>query len=545
MLVPLIWLAGLTAFQAQVPALPPPAARTLNGRVVDSVTGEPIRKASVALLPNTDAGPRLARFLNGQALPTALNSFPKLSSTFLTDAAGNFQARVTPGTYFASADRSGFVESEDSAATITVADGETTPTLTLKLHKQGVITGRVFNEDGEPMARAMVQPLRWMVAGGPNGHRTLMPQGDSTTSTNDLGEYRILGLRPGKYLLSAQSSYRGHNDLAAREAYTTLYFPNVAELAAAQPIEVPPGGIRQGVDFRLTKTSVVRLSGRVSPMPSPNAERRSVNTMVTLSPRSAVSPMARIDRQRSAQVNPQGEFLLTQVPSGSYTLTANTLGPNQDRRTARIIVEVGDRDLNGIALALEPPLTLNGRFVADDPTAPLASLTAHLQAESSAQSVAAYGRADAQGRFVINNLERDAFHARFNGLPAGHYVKSVQLGSLDAKSTLDLSAGVPGELVVTLEKGTAELTGRLIHPSQNPAPRLQVLLINAQMEVRAARADAQGQYSFKEITPGDYRLIATATSDFSDPDTLTRLANQAQKITLPRSARETRQLELR
>ncbi len=484
-------------------------------------------------MPATDAGPRVAR-LNGQ--PTTVRP---AGAVILTDASGNFHASVTPGTYYASAERSGFVGSHD----IVTVEGSESATVTLKLDRHGVITGRILDEDGEPMVRAMVQTLKWVMLGGPNGQRTLMPAGESTASTNDLGEYRIFGLSPGKYILSAQPTLRDPVN-ADRRVYTTHYYPNVTDLSSAQPIAISPGLIRPGIDLRLAKVTTVQLSGKISPLPVPGSERRGVNMMVALQPRNVGSPMGRMDRQRSAPVNSQGEFTLAQVPAGSYTLVANTFGANQDRRTARLNLEVGGRDVDGLAVTLESPLTVNGRFVAEDP-AILTGITVHLQPQNSGQNVAAYGRSDAQGRFTINNLEKDIYRVRFNGRPPGYYIKSVQLGTFDSKDTLDLTAGAAGELTIALEKGTAELSGRVLGKDQKPAVQVYVLLINDRQQTSSTQTDVQGRYTLKEITPGDYRLVATTIASYYDPDVLDQLTQQAMQVTLARSGKESRQLELR
>ena len=81
---------------------------------------------------------------------------------------------------------------------------------------------------------------------------------------------------------------------------------------------------------------------------------------------------------------------------------------------------------------------------------------------------------------------------------------------------------------------------------KKPATAAQVIVMNARHEmVRMAQTDAQGRYTIRELPPGDYRLAATSDPDLTDPDTLDRLATTGEKITLARSAKETRPLELR
>src|SRR6185503_1926865 len=68
----------------------------------------------------------------------------------------------------------------------------------LKLTPQGVIIGRVYDQDGDPVENAQVQVMRYTY---PRGGRQLSTVG--TGSTNDLGEYRVAGLAPGRYYVSA------------------------------------------------------------------------------------------------------------------------------------------------------------------------------------------------------------------------------------------------------------------------------------------------------------------------------------------------------
>ena len=511
---------------------------TIEGRVIDSVTGEAIRKANVTLMLSSGG---MARVMASPATPPARpvsRATRPAETALVTDANGNFRATVTPGTYQARAERNGYVTLPGTLTAIAVSAGEAAKAVTIKLSKHGVITGRVLDEDGEPLARVNVQQLKWMQA---NGRRTLLQQG--STATNDLGEFRIFGIAPGRYLVSAQGNVGGFGSLGrSRQTYATVFFPGVTDPSAAQAVEITPGTTRQGIDLRLQKVAVVTISGKVGGLaPSTSPERRT-GAMVMLVPRNSLLMMGGM-MQHAVPVSPQGDFEMPNIPAGSYVLTAQTQGPNQDRRIGRLNIEVGDRDLAGLSLSLEPSLTLSARVRAEDSPS-LAGLTVYLQ--GSAPMANSYGRADAEGRIALANLDKDLYRASVNGLPAGYYVKSMQLGSFDAKESLDLTAGVAGELIITLEKGTAEISGQVMGKDQKPAIAAQVIVLNARNEiVRMGQTDAQGHYIIRELAPGDYRVAVTADADFSDPDTLDRLATTGEKITLVRSAKETRQLELR
>ena len=112
---------------------------------------------------------------------------------------------LDPGRYSFSASRNGFITQSYSpdgsirrATPLTLAKGQELKQLVFKLTPQAVISGRVLDEDGEPVADAFVQPMVFQYQ---RGRRQLVPDGG--TSTNDLGEFRLHDLRPGKYIVSA------------------------------------------------------------------------------------------------------------------------------------------------------------------------------------------------------------------------------------------------------------------------------------------------------------------------------------------------------
>jgi protocatechuate 3,4-dioxygenase beta subunit len=132
---------------------------------------------------------------------------------------------------------------------------------------QSVITGKVTDEDGDPVMRASVQVIRerWV-----NGRRQQMPL--SSDSTDDRGEYRIAGLMPGKYFLqvSASRPIMMHEAGQMRPAegpgdqtYIPLFYPGVTELGQAQALSLAPGQEARGVDLSLRKANTWRIRGQV------------------------------------------------------------------------------------------------------------------------------------------------------------------------------------------------------------------------------------------------------------------------------------------
>src|SRR6185503_1762361 len=66
------------------------------------------------------------------------------------------------------------------------------------LPRGSVIAGHVSDEDGDPMPGANVRVMRYQYL---QGDRRLTPAGNA--QTDDKGQYRVWGLMPGDYYVSA------------------------------------------------------------------------------------------------------------------------------------------------------------------------------------------------------------------------------------------------------------------------------------------------------------------------------------------------------
>src|SRR5260370_30051101 len=154
---------------------------------------------------------------------------------------------MDPGRHFLTATRNGFVTQGLSPqggtrqiTALELAPAQKMKEVVLKLFPQGIIAGHITDEDGEPLASVMVQCMR---LGYQRGKKQLLPA--NATSTNDLGEYRLHGLAPGRYYITA--TYRlpdigavperitggAQAQQAAEEGYATTYYPNTTQADSA------------------------------------------------------------------------------------------------------------------------------------------------------------------------------------------------------------------------------------------------------------------------------------------------------------------------
>ena len=147
-----------------------------------------------------------------------------------------------------------------------------------KLMRAGVITGRVVDEAGDPVTDVQVMPVRSQSS---NGERRLFPR-DARPAPNDLGEFRIFGLAPGRYYLSAMYRNMMGGDTDDRSGYGPTYYPGTGNMAQAERITIAAGQTIAGTNFTLLPIRTVRVSGIALDAQGRPLGGSFISTMITL-----------------------------------------------------------------------------------------------------------------------------------------------------------------------------------------------------------------------------------------------------------------------
>ena len=521
---------------------------SISGQVTNAATGEPVRRALVYL-----------RRIDGS--PGGVMNI-QVSHTGTTDAEGRFAiAGIAPGKYRLSAEHSGFIATQygsrgpgKAGALLTLEAGQKSSDLAIRLTPHGVITGRVLDEEGDPVPGANVQASRQVYA---QGRKQMTRAGEA--STNDLGEYRVFGLPPGRYFVSAGA--RPNPMLPqADDEYVTTWFPRTADATAAAPIDVAPGAQLRNIDILLAKLHTVAVRGRVvseagAPGGGQGAQR--TNFSVVLSARNAMG--AGGNASRGTAVTPEGTFDFRSVTPGSYYLIAqvNAQGKNI---AARMAIQVGESNIEGITLPLRGGVPVSGRVrVEGETTQSIASVQVQLRPAETGGFV--FGPLPSQqvkpdGSFQMDDVGADRYTISVSGLPEGSYLKSVRSANVDVLAGgLEVAGGAPAQLDVVLSPNAGQVTGTVLDPNtQKAAPTMMVVLIPQEKERRdheafyqTATSDLSGQFRFKSVVPGEYRVYAWEEVEYSawmDPEFMKPLESRGEAVSVTEGGRQAVQVNL-
>jgi len=548
---------------AQTPTEKKPAV--VEGKVLNSLNGEPVRKAELTLTTSLmpDGAGNIGFDIDAlgavdfdKAMPELPKMEPKKTFTGQSDASGKFRIEgVEPGDYYFKVKRTGFVEETYKPTGANASEGRLHLTAGKELHDvefrlvpQGALSGKVVDEDGDPVGDAMVTASKFSFAGG---HRTLLPA--DTGQTNDRGEFRLGKLPPGRYYLCAEVmalNPMGNapppppQDGSPEMGYVATYFPRTIDVQDAETVELKAGGDIPGFVIHMQKSRVMRVKGNLVGPDGKPLKQAQVMLMSGARPGS----------MRMESVNdPEGKFELANVPPGTYTaMTVQLFGGSRPSMTMQTLV-VGNENLTGVKIGTVPEATLQGKIaVAGDGKVDLKGVTVILEGEEDGPTMPATGRVEESGSFVVKRVAPTKYEVSVSGVPAGAYLKSVLWnGREKLGEQLDLTAGVAGDLQVILAIDGAAFDAKVTR-GDKPVNFATVVLLPEDAGHRSAHTtrsqstDDAGHVAFKDVPPGKYLAFAwekVEEGDWFDPAFIKAAANDAVRVTL--GSRDNQHLDLK
>ena len=319
--------AHVASAQAPAPGVPPAASQPardtrsgtttgtaiVRGRVIDAVTGRAIPRVQVrANTPNPTPN------------TPPLSPYPWVA---FTDGEGRYEIKNIPaGTYAIAATKANYVRAafgaervEGPGKRMPIADGQVLDKIDIRLTRAGVVTGKIVDEFGDPVTDVMVVPMRYQF--GQGGRR--LSQTGRGAQTNDIGEYRIYGLSPGQYYISAtlRSFSMGDQQSTDRSGYAATYYPGTANVAEAQRVTIAQGQTISAINLTLLPTQTARVAGVVlDAMGRPLA-----GVSVSAMQRMGFGGVSNFGGMTQAD----GKFALSGLTPGEYMIRANLQGTQE------------------------------------------------------------------------------------------------------------------------------------------------------------------------------------------------------------------------
>ena len=531
---------GASPAGAPRPGLPPrdtsdtkPASGTIRGRVFAADTNAPLRRAQV-LLAAGQLGVR--RFAT-------------------TDADGRYEfVEVAEGRYTITASKGSYVALQygqrrafEPGRPVALAEGQDLSQVDFALPRGSVITGRITDEFGEPLAGAFVQVQRYQY--GPSGQRQLTFGGGSgLVVTNDLGEFRAYGLMPGEYVVSGMlrqpMSPQGGNPNDANEGFAPTFYPGTANAAEAELVRVE---LAQETSIHLTLLAgrMARVSGVV--IDSVGKPLAGVRLMVRTAPGAGSMMTSNI-----STTGADGSFSLNNVPPGEYYLdVAGERRSDAPPEAASVPLTVVNQDITNLRVVTGPAATVSGVvvFEGDSPRrgvlSGLSVVTRSADVQNPGPMLLTFGdegRVDEDRRFQLRGIGNVFFRA----INLGPWtLKRVTLDGEDITDTpypLRTSENVQS-LRVLLTDRVADVSGAVTDARGQTVKEFVVVIQPArEMEpailqrfLQTARPDQDGRFGARALPPGEY--IATAVEVLEqgrewDPDYRPRLRDAGRRFSI-------------
>ncbi len=513
------------AFPQAIPNLPgsiraTPATHSLSGTVVNSISGEPVRRALVQAGSSAGGNP----------------------ISVFSDAEGRFEfASLPESEIILSVRKPGFfneLELHPEASPYELVHlGADTSSVVLKLLPESTIVGHVVNTKGEAIEDSLIRIFQEHIVEGRKRWDLR-----SQINTDEDGQFRLGNLVPGQYLLVAGPDLPGSFTPFARrssrlQGFGTTFYPGVSNLQAAIPLAIA-GGQQLQADFSLKAEPLFKVSGTVLGVP--------VGTPISVqfeTPTGEILPATDVDENEKFQAR---------VPAGAYVVQLR--GPPQaGQAQASDLPLVVNADVENLTFALAPEIALPVRVELRPTGAPDVQPYTRSNRQLSSYGLSMVRLVSTEKRMQVKEFMADrnekggalAFHSLAPGRYAVEiapvppwYVRSAISGTTDLlREELLISPGRrPEPMEIILRDDGAGLRGT-INTDGKPSGGT-VLLFSEHMSLEHAQtASAQNgsEFLFSGLAPGDYKVIAFDSVEgleFRNPEALGSYLSKAVSVTL-------------
>ncbi len=552
----LIFILGVSLFFSAQTAVPNrnASASSIAGVVVKEPGSEPIKKVVLQVI---------AEDLKAGG-----------SYTASTDSEGHFRVDdVKPGRYRIFLERSGHVAvnahgSKSEVTVLSIRPGESVEGFVLRMQPTAVISGRVTDEDGDPMPEVRIVALRERPG-------KMKRESAANAATNDLGEYRLAGLLAGKYVILAtpppdfrdyekpvkpgNSAPSSNSPDAARSEmrYLPTYYPGTFDATQASVISLKVGD-EMPVNLTLAPSRTFRVRGLVAGL---SATGLSLNDKPSVEVRSKAGDSI----HAAPDVSRDGRFEVRGIAPGSYSVIA-TLGSESHPLTAREDVSVIAGDIDGVRLTPSPSFTLSGHLrVEGKANTNISRFAVNLRPAKTSDNSSLFmvqdvfgtnAAVDQRGNFEWTGVTPGEYNVQIFGgdHASGYFLKSAKIGSFDVGTGFTASGPASLELLVSYNGGSIEgavSEKETDSDGDHPAANTTVVAVPEEKyrglpdRFSASLTDQHGHFTLSALAPGTYTVFAWQDIDesvYRDPDFLKSQEANGASVQVEESSR--RQIKL-
>jgi len=440
-----------------------------------------------------------------------------------SDAFGRFAFQnLAPGTYGLTASHAGYEDYRGSPITITAERPKAA--ILIKMVPLAVLSGRVTDEDGNPMPGVAVSARRFDLV--ENGRVRIGAGGGVGFKTGATGEYRLMvpsghwylsfeppkAARPANETPSAAPA--GHDE--PEQDYVTTWYPGVPDSSLAAGLDAAAGQQIPELNLRLRKTSVFHVRGKVLG----SVPEFSTKIVALRGPIESDADVV----DEGQPLESDGTFDISGISAGEWVLVAVGAGGGfmEFGPAGRANVEVVNRDLENVVVVVRPLVDVHGsvKIVAERSAGNAPSLGLEVRLMPLVASAGGYwymaAPVQSDGAFTLEK----PFPGRYRvdaTTPPGGFVKSVLFDGRECiDSGIDLSGEARLGLQITIGTTAGTITGTVTNPD-GPLPAAATVTLIPDGPPTAiyrpelhpiVRADASGNFTVKNVVPGTYRVYA-------------------------------------
>ena len=525
-----VWLAGLfiiplchrPIMHAQSPGIEAHRAAAsenagtggfrIAGRLVNAISGEPVRQATVAVLAIEDS---------------------RAIKSVISDSDGRFALDGLPrAKYQLTASKRGlrtsfYDEHDEYSSAVVTGEDQDTSHLTFRMTPGASVLGVISGDDGEPVEGARVMLFQRPRHPGP-GARIVQ---QDVAVTDDTGAYEFSDLSAGEYLIAviAEPWYAMHGggkagsemvNPALDVAYPVTYYDSTTDEATARAISLS-GGSRVTADISLNAVPALHLT-----IPTPRRENGSIARpelqQTVFGTSISVESSGFIDSLQSGKTEIAG------VAPGHYEITQG-----EPPRMVDLDVSASQLvDAGGGAPASQVAGTL--RFQTGMPVTEEVNMT--LDRRDNEPGANQFVTAARGGRFKFENVPPGSWLLWAAGTKQ-FTVLATGTGNQQHPGNIVNTRDRAIELAVTLSTNEARIEG-LAAKDGNGLAGVMVMLAPRDPAswwalMRRDQSDTDGSFTLRDVAPGQYTVVAIEDGwelDWSRPEAMARYLQQGTAV---------------